>query len=229
MKRQVLVVGLGRFGSSVAAKLYERGHDVMAIDENERRVQDINSVVTYAVQADATNEASLRELGVTNFDLAVIATGTEIQSSVLATVLLKRMGLPYVVARAENELHGLTLEKIGADMVIYPEREAGERLAHNLAYSGVIDYLQVTSGFGVSKITPPKEFYGQTLEEADLGPRSKSGLSVLIVKRNNDVIITPDRFERIQEGDVLIVAGTDKGLENLESRAHGGASSHDKS
>ena len=217
MKRQVLVVGLGRFGSSVAATLFDRGHDVLAIDQEERRVQDMVPNVTYSVMADATSEAALRELGVTNFDLAVVATGTQIQSSVLATVLLKRIGLPYVVARAENELHGLTLEKIGADLVIYPEREAGERLAHNLAYTGVVDYMQLGEGFGVSKISPPKDYQGKTIDEVGLGPRSKSGLTVLILKRGNDVILTPDRFERIREGDILVIAGKDDSLERLET------------
>jgi len=216
MKRQVMVIGLGRFGSSVATTLFERGHDVLAIDQDERRVQDIMPHVTYSVMADATSEAALRELGVTNVDLAVVATGTQIQSSVLATVLLKRIGLPYVVARAENELHGITLEKIGADLVIYPEQEAGERLAHNLAYTGVIDYLQLGEGFGVSKISPPRDYQGKTIDEVGLGPRSKSGLTVLILKRENDVILTPDRFERIREGDILVIAGKDDSLERLE-------------
>ena len=217
MKRQVLVVGLGRFGASVAVTLFERGHDVIALDENERRVQDMNSKVTYAIQVDATNETALQELGVTNSEIAVVATGAQLQSSLLTTVLLKRMGLPYVVARAENELHGVTLEKIGADMVIYPEREAGERLAHNLAYRGVVDYMMLGSGFGVSKITPPQEYFDKTLEEANLGPNSKSGLNVMILKRGNDVIVTPDRFERIREGDILVVSGKDEGLEQLET------------
>ena len=128
--------------------------------------------VTYCVAADATNETALRDIGIESFDLAVVATGEQVHSSILCTVLLKRLGLPHVVARAENELHGLTLEKIGADQVVYPERESGERLAYNLAYSGVRDYLRLQEGYGVSRIYPPREFQGRTIDEVDLGPRS---------------------------------------------------------
>ncbi len=221
MKRQVLVVGLGRFGSSVATTLFQRGHEVLAIDQREQRVQDVMSQVTYAVQADATNEASLRELGAANFDVAVVAAGTDIQSSLLSTVLLQRMGLPEVVARAQNELHGLTLEKIGAHHVVYPEQEAGERLAHNISFPDVVDYMELSAGFGLSKFTAPASVVGKTLEEAGLGPRSKSGLTALIIKRGDDVTLTPDRFERIQEGDILVVTGNDEQLERFEAAGGG--------
>ena len=116
-----------------------------------------------------------------------------------------------MVARAENELHGLTLEKIGADQVVYPERESGERLAYSLAYSGVRDYLRLQEGYGVSRVYPPREFQGRTIDEVGLGPRSDSGLTVLGVVRGRDIILTPDRFERIRDGDVLVVAGLTPG------------------
>lgn len=217
MKKQVLVAGLGRFGSSVATTLYHRGHEVLAIDENEKVVQKISSEVTYAAQADVTNEAALRELGVKNFDIAVVGVGSDLQASLLATVLLQQMGLPFIIARAENDLHGLTLAKIGAHRVVYPNREAGERLAHSLASPDVVDYLELSPGFGISKITPPPASVGKTLEEADLGPGSKFGLSVLLIKRGNDVILTPDRFERVQASDLLLVVGRDEQLEKLET------------
>ena len=218
--RQFAVIGLGRFGSSIAKTLAEKGHEVLGIDKAPEPVQEMSTVLTQAVQADATSEAALKELGVGNFDMAVVSIGTNIQASLLATVLLQRLGLPHVVARAQNELHGETLEKIGADRVIYPEQESGERLAHNLAYHDVVDYMGLSAGFGVSKVVPPKEDIGKTLEEADLGPRSKSGLTVLIVMRGDDVTLNPDRFERIKAGDVLVVAGRDEQLERLEAEAH---------
>lgn len=222
MNRQVLVVGLGRFGSSVATTLFHRGHEVLAIDQHEQRVQDVMSEVTYAVQADATNEAALRELGAANFDLAVVATGTDIQSSLLSTVLLQRIGLAEVVARAQNEIHGLTLEKIGAHQIIYPEREAGERLAHNISFPDVVDYMELGPGYGLSKFTAPASAVGKTLEEADLGAGSSSGLTVLVIQRGSDVTLTPDRFERIQEGDILVVTGTDEQLERFEAPGDNG-------
>ncbi|MSQ25198.1 MAG: TrkA family potassium uptake protein [Dehalococcoidia bacterium] len=217
MKRQVLVIGLGRFGSSVAATLFDRGHDVLAVDHNERRVQEMVSRSTHAVQAEATSEAALRELGVKNFDVAVVAAGHDVQSSVLATVLLQRIGVPYVVSRAQDEVHGLILEKIGAHAVVYPEKESGERLAHNLAYREVMDYLELSAGFGVSKITPPPAMLGKTLEEAGLVARGTMGLTILAIKRGAQVMLTPDRFERIQPGDILVAAGTDEQLEKVDA------------
>lgn len=223
MKRQVIVVGLGRFGTSVATTLFKRGHEVMAIDHDERRVQEVVSQVTYAVQADATNEVSLKELGVSNFDLGVVAAGKDIQANILATVLLQRLGIRQVVARAQNDLHALTLEKIGASPVVHPEREAGERLAHNLSFPDVQEYMELSPGFGISKINAPEWCVGKTLEEADLGPRSKTGLTMLMVKRAHDVIINPDRFERIQRDDILVVTGKDEHLEKFERAGNGSA------
>ncbi len=216
MKPQVFVGGLGRFGTAVATELSEQGHDVLAVDKDESKVQEVSGQVTHAAQADITNEAVLRELGVPNFDIAVVGVGSDLQVSLLSTVLLQRMGVPYVTAVAVNELHGLTLERLGAKLVVYPSREAGERLAHRLGYPDVVDYLEVTPDFGVSKITPPPMSVGKTLEEAALAGRGGSGMAVLLILRGSNVILTPDRFERVASGDVLIVAGKDQQLERLE-------------
>ena len=216
MKPQVVVLGLGRFGTAVATSLCERGHEVLAIDRDDVKVQDILPWVTHAAQADITHEAALRELGVQNFDIAVVGAGSDLQVSLLTTVLAQRIGVPHVVAVAINELHGLTLERIGATSVVYPSRETGERLAHRLGYPDVLDYLEVTSSYSISKITPPPGSLGKTLEEADLGGTRGATLSVLLIKRGNDVILTPDRFERIEAGDVLFVAGRDVQLDRLE-------------
>ena len=216
MKSQVVVAGLGRFGTGVATTLYQTGHEILAIDQDERKVQDIIADVTHAAQADITNEAALRELGVPSFDIAIVGIGSDIQVSLLATVLLQRIGVPFVIARAENDLHGLTLSKIGANKVVYPNREAGERLAHSLALPDVVDYLQVTPSYGISKITPPAGTVGKTLEDADLSGVGDASLSVLLIQRGKAIILTPDRFERIETSDILIVAGNDQQLEELE-------------
>ena len=126
MKKQVAVIGLGRFGNSVARELYQMGHDVLAIDLDETNVQEMLGHVTYAVKADATNEAVLRELGVSNFDVAIVAVGSDLQASILTTVILKDLGIPFVVTRAVNELHGNTMERIGADKVCIQSRSSGE-------------------------------------------------------------------------------------------------------
>ncbi|MBI2846665.1 MAG: TrkA family potassium uptake protein [Chloroflexi bacterium] len=218
MKKQVVVVGLGRFGSSVARTLHAMGHDVLAIDSSEKVVEAMQPHVTYAVQADATNEAALKELGVSNFDLAVVAVASDIQTSLIATVLLKRLGVPYVIARAQSELHGSTLEKVGADRVVFMEAEMGVRVAHSLAYLDILDYMELIPNFGISKIRVPESFSGRTLDDVELGPEGKYGINVLAVKRGNNIIITPDRFERLQKDDILVLVGKDEQLEKLRSQ-----------
>src|SRR3972149_10498577 len=141
MKRQVVVVGLGRFGISLAGSLSSAGYDVLALDSSERNVQAASAQITHAVHADATDEAVLNELGVKDFDVAIVAIGSDIQSSVMATVLLKKLAIPYVIARANNLLHAEILKRIGADKGGFPEYDMGNRVAHELVLGNVSDYL----------------------------------------------------------------------------------------
>jgi len=219
MKRQVVVIGLGRFGVSLARTLCDLGHDVLALDTDETKVQSISSCVTHAVQADATSEAILKELGIANFDVAIVAVGSEIQNSVLATILLKKLGVRYVIARAANELHGSILDKIGADKVVYPQTEMGIATAHALTLTDVLDYIPVASSYGVAKVTAPAYFVGKTLSELELGRTGKWGVAVLLLQREKEVVVTPDRSEIVKQGDVLIVSGSDDKLEELLSEA----------
>lgn len=219
MKKQVVIIGLGRFGSSMASTLFSMGHDVLAIDTDEREIQRISSEVTHAVQADATNETILKELGVANFDVAVVAIASDIQSSVLSTILLKKLGVRYVIAKAENELHGSILGKIGADKVILPEREMGTMVAHALTLTDVLDYIPVTASYGVAKLVAPTCFVGKTFSELGLGREGKRGVAVLLIQREKQIIITPDRAEIVHLGDILILAGNDDNLEQLLSEA----------
>ena len=131
-KKQFVVIGLGRFGSSIAKTLYSLGNEVLAIDSDEEVVQSIADSVTQAIQAEATDEATLKSLGIRNFDVAVVTVGTDVQSSIMITLLVKELGIKYVVAKAQNELHAKVLYKIGADRVVFPERDMGIRVAHNL-------------------------------------------------------------------------------------------------
>ena len=208
MKKQVAVIGLGRFGNSVARELYQMGHDVLAIDLDETNVQEMLGHVTYAVKADATNEAVLRELGVSNFDVAIVAVGSDLQASILTTVILKDLGIPFVVTRAVNELHGNTMERIGADKVVYPEQEFGRGLAHIGFEPGILDYMEVAPNTGITKLRPPEQIIKHTLEEANLaGPRDKYGIAVLAIRRGREYILLPSKDEEIQPGDILFVAG----------------------
>ncbi len=218
MKKQIIIAGLGRFGSSLATGLYQIGHDVMAIDNNEKRVQDIMGNVTYAVTADATDENVLEELAVKNFDAAVVAIGSSIQSSIMATVLFKTMGVNFIVARANNKLHGETLERIGANLVIRPEEETGTRLAHNLFRPAVEAYMEIIPDFGISRITVPERFVNMSLKETGLAEaRDKYGLAILALKRGNNVTLSPDTDDKLREGDVLVLAGKDEFVDRFNA------------
>ncbi|MQF64685.1 TrkA family potassium uptake protein [SAR202 cluster bacterium AC-409-J13_OGT_754m] len=218
MKKQVIVVGLGRFGHSIAMELYQSGHDVLAIDLDEKKVQDTLGQVTYAVKGDATSETLLKELGAQNFDVAIVAIGSDIQSSILVTVLLKSLNIPFIIARSTTELHGNTLNRIGADKVVHPEEETGKRLAHVEFQSGIVDYMDISSDYGVTKMRPTDKMIDHTLEESGIsGPRDKYGIAVLAIRRGRECILVPSKEEIIQPGDMLIVAGTAESLGKLHA------------
>ncbi len=219
MKKQIAVIGLGRFGVSLATTLCSIGHDVLAIDKDETRVQNVASQVTHTIQADATSEAILKELGIGNFDIAIVAMGSAIESSVLSTILLKKVGVPYVMARANDELHGSILEKIGADSVVYPEREMGTRVAHGVTLTGVSDYMAVVPGYGVAKLTAPPQLTEEKLSELGFGPKGKWEVAVLLIQREKEVIVNPGSRETVKPGDIMIVSGSADRIEKLLAEA----------
>ena len=217
MKQQVVVIGLGRFGTNVVQSLYNLGHDVLAIDKREDRVQNVMGQATYALAADATNETVLRELGIPDYDAAVVAIGSDIVPSIMASVLLKDIEVPYVVSRAYNELHGNTLERIGVDKVIHAESEMGVRLAHSLFNPNVQEYLELTPNFGISTMKVPSRFVNMSLKELGFSsPRDRYGLAVLAVKRGREVTLNPDTDDRLREDDWLVLAGRGELLDRLD-------------
>lgn len=193
------------------------GHDVLAVDRDERVTQSLRGHVTYSVTADSTSTELLEELGIRNFEVAVVAIGTDVQASILTTVLLKKtFGVGEVVARANDDLHGKTLEAVGADRVVYPEYETGIRVAHSLFQRGILEYMELTPHFGFSKIRPPEHFIGKSLEQAGLGGiREKYGAAVMAICRGREPILAPAKGEVIQAGDMLVVAGGPEVLEKL--------------
>lgn len=221
MKKQVCVIGMGRFGATVARELYQSGHDVLAIDNEEGRIQDMLGQVTYAVRADATNESVLRELGVSDFDVAIVALGSEnIQASILITVLLKSLTIPFIIARAATQVHGDALERIGADKVVYPEAESARRVAHIDFNAGIVDFMELAPGSGISKVHPPEEMLRHTLDEAGLsGPQGKYGVVILAIRRGRAYILNPSKDEDIKPGDQLIIAGRNDQIAKLHSEA----------
>lgn len=209
--RRVTVIGLGRFGRSVARTLYELGYEVTAIDRDEYQVEEASEFVALATQGNGADEDLLRSLQVERSAVAIVAQGSELESSVLATLLLKRLGVPYVVAKANNELHGEVLRRVGADRIIFPERDAGVRLAHTLDVPRVDDYITLSPTSGVAKFAAPPNLIGRTL--ADVHAICGAQLSVLALKRGRLLTTTPSLEERIQEGDDLVVIGPDAAIE----------------
>lgn len=212
--KQFVVIGLGRFGSSIAQTLYSLGNEVLAIDTDEETVQSISNSVTHAVQADATDEATLRSLGIRNFDVAVVTIGSDIQSSIMITLLCKELGVKYVIAKAHNEMHAKVLYKIGADRVVFPERDMGVRVAHNLCSSNILDYIELSPDYSIMEIEAIREWEGKSLRE--LSMRSRYGINVMAIKRNNDINISPTAEDVIKHGDVLVVIGGTEELKVLE-------------
>lgn len=214
--KQFVIIGLGRFGASVAKTLYALGHDVLAIDSNEDLVQEISDSVTHAVQMDATDENALRTLGLRNFDVAVVTIGANIQASVMATLLVKDMGIKYIIAKGNSDLHAKVLYKIGADRVILPEKDMGVRVAHNLVSSSILDYIELSPDYSIIEIESPKEWHGKSMKELSL--RSKYGINVMAIKRNNEVNISPDADDVINRDDIVVAIGSAEDLTKLEGK-----------
>lgn len=216
MKKQFVIIGCGRFGSSVAKTLYSMGHEVLAVDRSEEIIQNIADLVTHAVQADATDENSIKALGIRNFDVAVVTIGSNIQSSILVTLMVKELGVKYVVAKAQNELHAKVLYKIGADRVVFPEREMGVRVAHNLVSSNIMDYIELAPDYSIVEIAALDEWIGKNLSQ--LSMRSKYGINIMAIKHGPDINISPSAFDEIQEGDILVAIGHNDDLQKIERR-----------
>ncbi len=212
MKPSVLVVGLGRFGTAAALELMALGHEVLALDRDEATINEIAPEVTHAAQLDATDEGALRSVGAGDFEFAIVAISSATDASIFATMALKNLGVSQVIAKAATKLHGAILERIGADRVIYAEKEMGERVAHSLTISGVLDYLDVAPRFGIIKIRPPAGWVGRSLKELNLGG---SQISPVALRRGVDVTVNPPRDVVIQATDELILLGRDEHLERI--------------
>ena len=210
---QVMVIGLGRFGSAVALELERLGHEVLAIDHSEELVNEIAPDVTHALQLDAADEDALRSAGAADFATAIVAISSDAEPSIFATMVLKRLGVRTVIAKAGSLLHGEILARVGADRVVFPERETGLRLAHSFSVPNVLDYLDIAPNFGIEKIRPPASFIGKSLGELDLVGRL--GLTPIALRRGEQVFVNPARDERLADGDELILIGRDGKLEQL--------------
>ena len=214
MKHSVMVIGLGRFGSAAARELMALGHEVLALDDSEIKVNEIAPEVTHAIELDASDEHALKDVGAADFEHAIVAISSNTEASIFATMALKNLGVRNVVAKAANQLHGRILERVGASRVVYPEREMGAQLAHSFSIPHVIDYLDVAPRFGIVKARPPDSLVGKTLREIDFP--GQFALTPVALRRGKHVTVNPHRDERIEATDELILVGLDEKLELLE-------------
>lgn len=211
--REFIVIGLGRFGTSLAMTLNAYGHDVLAIDSDMKRVQLVSQNLHHVVQLDATNIDALREIGADMFDTGVVCIGSDFESNLLATVVLRKLGVRRVVAKATTVTQQEILLRVGADQVILPEHEAGVRLARKLAAIDFVDFLELTEDTGVIEMVTPEQFVGQSLREAEI--RNRYGLAVIAIKRGDQVIISPRAGEIMLEDDILVILGKTANCELL--------------
>ncbi len=214
MKQQFAVIGIGRFGSSVAKSLHAFGYEVLAIDSNEQRVQNISTFVTQAVQADSTDEEALRTLGIDRFDVVVVAIGMNIQASILTSLILKDMGIPKLIVKAQNDLQAKVLSKIGADKVVFPERDMGNRVAHHLISPNVMDYVELSDGYSIVEMKAPPQMIGKSLKQLNI--RAKYNCNVMAVKTNGVMNITPSADALIRVTDTLVIVGKNEHLLKFE-------------
>lgn len=212
--KSYVVIGLGRFGSEAAQKLSGLGCEVLAIDTDSELVQHISAHVTQAVVGDARDKEVLRALGVREFDCGIVAIGDSLGDSVLATMNLKELGVPYVVCKAHDETHRQVLKKLGADRVVIPEKEQAYRLAKSLSSPNVLDYIELSEDYGIIEVPAPGLWQEKSLIE--LNVRAKLGVNILAVKREGGITVSPAADFRIQAGDVLVVLGDTKALSALQ-------------
>ena len=208
--KSYMVIGLGRFGSEAAKKLCELGCEVLAIDVRSELVQQLSNHVTHAVVADAQDKDVLRALGAKDFDCAIVSIGGSLADSVLATMNLKELGVPFIVCKAHDETHRQVLMKLGADQVVIPEQENAARLARSLSNPNVLDYIELSDEYGIIEVPAPKRWLEKTLKE--LNVRAKLGVNIIAVKRDNKINVSPAADYQILEGDTMVVLGDNAAL-----------------
>ncbi len=214
MKKQIVIIGLGRFGISVAMSLAEQGHQVLGIDIDEKKVEEISDSITQAVTVSKVNEETLISLGIKEFDIAIVAIG-DVESSILISQILKEIGVKKVISKAQSFLHGRVLEKIGVDKVAFPERDMGIRLANSLVSNNIIDYIELSQDYNVFEIEAPEDFYNKNLAELDI--RARCNISIIAIKKKDqkDIIVAPGADAKIEKNDILVVIGKNSDLNKL--------------
>lgn len=212
-RKEFVVFGLGKFGLSVAKALADNGCQVMAVDSEQSKVEEIAEDVTYAVCTDVTDAEAIHSLGIRNFDGAIVAIGENLEASVLVTIIAKEMGIPYVLAKAQTELQAKVLKKVGADKIIFPEKETGIRIANNLVSGNFFDAIELSTKYSMMDLDVPAEWVGKTLRELNL--RATKKINIIGIKRNKEFEITPDPDAPLHADDALVIIGRNQTLSKL--------------
>ena len=214
MIKSVIVLGIGRFGERVATKLFEDGLEVMAVDKDYDLVQNISGKVTSAVQCDISNDKALEELGMGNFDVAVIATGESLEASMAATLFAKDYNVEKIIAKATSTNHARILKKIGADQIIFPEIDMGEKLARSIAGSNLLQFFHFSDDYSMIELKAYDELVGRSLKEIDF--RKKYKMMVIAYKRDGELIINPEANWKIEKDDTLVLLGDSEHADKLQ-------------
>lgn len=201
--KEIAVIGLGKFGSSVAEAYANAGGMVLAIDSDAEKIQEISNIVTYAVKADVTEADVVRTLGLSNMDVAVVAIADNLEASIMATILSKEEGVPYVIAKAQNEIHAKVLKKVGADKIIFPEKEMGIRVARGLKMDHLADIVDLSDGYSIIEVNPPKSWLGKNLMQLDV--RKKYGVNIVGIRSGGRVEMNVSPGIPLKEDMLLIV------------------------
>lgn len=204
-KKQYVVIGLDGFGKSVAKNLESNGCMVLAIDKDQKAINQISDYVTSAMCLDITDEETTQELGLNNFDAAILSFADDLETAVLATVFIKDRGIPYVIAEAYDNTQGRILEKVGVDRIIYSHQEMGAHLANNLAFDHLIDSVELSSDYTIAEVQVPSSWIGKNLIQLNL--RKKYDVNVIALKRNNEIDITPLADMPLLKTDILVLIG----------------------
>ncbi|MGG0655395.1 potassium channel family protein [Rummeliibacillus pycnus] len=212
---QYAVIGLGRFGISLARRLVEAGQEVLGIDVDEERVEEAESFVTHAVVADATEEKALTSLSISNFDCVILAIGNDLQSNILTAMLLKDLGVKKLIAKALGKRHGKLLDKIGADWIIFPERDMGERVANQLLSPNMLNYIELSKEYNIEEIMIPSNLAEKTLKELDI--RAQYNVTAIALIRDENILISPPADEVIHQKDILVLIGKTEDLANFSN------------
>lgn len=216
MKKEFVVIGLGRFGGSIVSELVELGADVMAVDINPTLIDEYADIATEAAIADSTDESALRSLGIQNVEHVIVAIGENIQASILTTLILKELGVPFLTVKAQNDHHEKVLRKVGADKVVRPERDMGIRVANNVVSNNILDYLELSDEHSIAELHVDGRITGHTLIELDI--RAKYGINIVAIKRGVEILVSPQADEVIEKDDILIIIGSDADIHQFEKK-----------